>query len=85
MKGVRPEFDGKVGAMKHSAKSISNGEVCAFNGAILVGRVGTSREDLITKLAKELANLGVSVKFPSLIHINVFVWASRGIVHEEMA
>ncbi len=59
------------------------GLVGALDRSILITRAGTGRVDGIAKFIKEGANLGVVIKFASLVHVNVFVGSILGRVAAE--
>ena len=80
MEGVRPELDVKIGTVEHSAESIGNGKMSTFNRTVLIGAVRTGWMDLVVEFVEELENLRVSIQFPSLIHVDVFVGATWGVV-----
>ena len=85
VKGVGPELDGEIGTMEHSAESISNGKISTFDGTALIRRVGTGGVDAIAKLTEELLDLGIAIKFPSLIHVYVLVGATWSIISEKLS
>jgi hypothetical protein len=70
-----PEFRRKIGTMDEKrTKSLGNSLIGAFNGSILVGCVGSSGFDMVSKTSKELMNLGSRLEeFTDLIDVNVFV------------
>ena len=72
-------------AQKHRTKSIANGLVSAFAGAILVRRIGTSGVDGIVKLSEEGNNFGIVVQFPSLVQDHIFVINVRGMFLQPLA
>ena len=77
MESVRPELDRKVCTMKHSTKGVCDGKVSTFHRSVLVGRIGTSRLDLVDKLAEEMVDFRITIKFPSLIHKDIFIGTAR--------
>ena len=84
VEGIWPELDREVSTMEHGTKSISNGEVSAFDGTVLVRRVRACCMDAVAELTEELLDLRIPIKFPSLIHIHVLVGAMWRIISEEL-
>jgi hypothetical protein len=70
---VGPKTGIKMGSQKHGAKSVANGLMGAFTGAILMRRVSAGGMDGIVKFFKEGANFGIVVEFASLVKNDVFV------------
>jgi hypothetical protein len=71
MKGVWPKLDVKIGAVEKGAKGSSNGLVCPFDWAILMGAISTSRSDFVTKLFKKCTDFWIVVELASLVKKNV--------------
>ena len=65
-------------------EGVSNSEMSTFNGSILVGGVSASWTDLIVVLLEEFLDFQITVQFPSLIHVDVFVRTTRRVVCKEV-
>ena len=56
----------------------------AFNRAILMRRVSTSRVNCVVESGKEIANFRIHEKFTTLVHVNVFGGARGRVLIEKM-
>ena len=79
---IGPEFYSKISSGEEGSNRIGQGPVSSLDRAILEGSFCSSGSDFITFGSKEVSNIRVVVKFPSLIQVDVFVLARvpRGIL-----
>ena len=78
VKSVRPESRAKSGAGEHSTECVANGLMGTLTRPILMGGIGTSKLDLISKIGESVANLVTFTEFTTTIHAYIFVGASSG-------
>mmetsp|Transcript_20761 Transcript_20761/g.57389 ORF Transcript_20761/g.57389 Transcript_20761/m.57389 type:complete len:267 (+) Transcript_20761:1422-2222(+) len=84
VESIRPEFCIEIGADEHGTNSVSHGEMSTFDGAILVGGIGTSGANVIAMFGKQGLNVRIVVEFATLVEENIFVGAVRSMVFEKM-
>jgi hypothetical protein len=77
MECIWPEFDIKVGAVKHSLKSIAYRLMGAFHWSILVRTASASDADFVAKAFEKRADLGVVVKFSALVKHDILASNAR--------
>ena len=58
---------------------ITNDPMSALDRTILMGRIRSSRMDLIVMFGKNIKNIGITIELTSLIHKNVLVTEIRAI------
>ena len=82
-KGIRPELCREISRKKHSADSVSNGTMGAFDSSILKG--GSRTGDLygITCAFEEVVNLSASAKLAALIEADTTIGYIRGVPRDE--
>jgi len=85
VEGIGPKLDRETGPKEHCMNSIGNYSGPLFNWAILVGSIGTSHADVITKPFEELDDNRVVVQFTTLVQEDVFVRAFGHVVLQEVA
>jgi hypothetical protein len=61
-----PEASIEVGASEFGTKGIANMAMRSLNKSILMGRVCTSGENVVTKLGEQLPNGGVVKEFATI-------------------
>lgn len=86
VEGIWPERHAKIGTGKESANSICNREMTAFDRSILMGGMGASGIDGVTKFSKEVTNLRIGVELAALVKMDiVFVRTVGGMRLEKTA
>jgi hypothetical protein len=68
-----PKLRVEIRSSQERTQSIANRLMRALHRSVLMRGVGASRVDIITEFLEEIANLGVVIEFPTLIHVNVLV------------
>ena len=58
---------------------VTNGTMSALDRTILMGRIRSSRMDLIVMIGKHVKNIGITKEFTSLIYKNILVTEIRAI------
>ena len=58
--------------------------MCPFNGFILIGRIGSGGSDDVPKSRKKFLDFRITVQFPPLIQIDVFIGTCRSVLFQEV-
>jgi hypothetical protein len=70
---IGPKTRIKIGTRQEGTQRVADGLMSAFNRTVLMGRIGASRINIVSKFLKESTDLWAVVKFTTLIHVNVLV------------
>lgn len=80
VESIGPEANIEVGASEKGANGISNSEMAAFDGAVLMRSVRSGWTNSVSKLSKEIDDVGVGIKFAALVKLDIFVGTGWGIL-----
>ena len=58
---------------------VTNDTMSALDRTILMGRIGSSRMDLIVMICKHVKNIGITIQLTTLIHKYILVAQIRAI------
>ena len=82
--GVWPEFDIKSSTFKESTNMITNRLVSAFDGSILMERIGSSRMDLVVPVGKGISDICIGIELSTLIKVDILILTSWTILEKKL-
>jgi hypothetical protein len=82
---IGPKTRIKIGTRQEGTQGVADGLMSAFNRTGLMGRIGASRINIVSKFLKESTDLWVVVKFTTLIHVNALVGNLWRVAHEPLS
>ena len=82
---IWPEFDIKSSILKESANMIIKIMASAFNQSILMGRICTSRKDIVVLVGKDILDIRIGPELSTLIKVDILVFTSRTVLEKKMS
>ena len=71
---IRLELDTKISSNHESTNMTTNNLVSAFDWAVLMRGISSSRMDFISMLGKDVDNIRIRIKLTALDHEDIFVF-----------
>ena len=67
----------ELGTNEESTNMVTIDTMSTLNWTILMGRIGSSRMDLIVMICKHVKNIGITIKLTTLVHKYILVSQER--------
>jgi hypothetical protein len=85
MESTGPKTRFKIRSCQESTQGVTNPLMRAFHRTVLMGGIGTSRTNVMSKLLEKCTNLWVIMKLTTLVQANTLVLDKRQVADEPLA